>query len=121
MLAIFQTLNNITSHRLLIIGHGVLSESYYYQTTKNFEKLLHQERDKNTLMITTLIFLVFYMHIEPIRLLEDNAPIAKFDTDKKLYLDSTSLDEDDSIEIEEAITMDKDNKDKNEDLQKRNR
>lgn len=50
------------------------------------------------------------MHIESTRLLEDNALNVEFDVDRRLDLQSTSLDWNDSSKIEKAITIDKDNK-----------
>lgn len=72
-------------------------------------------------MIITLIFLVLCINIGPIRLLENSAFNAKFEVDKRLHAGSTGLDWDNSAKIEEAITADKDNKDKEKDFQNRNR
>lgn len=121
MLVAFQALNNIIAHRLLIFCYGVSSDSYCYQSTNNFEKLLDQEGKKNFLIITAPIFLVFCMHIRPTRLLEDGTPNAECNVDKKPHLESIGLDWDDSDKIEEAIAVDKNNKDKKEDFQEKNR
>lgn len=65
-------------------------------------------------MIITLIFLVLYMHIRAIKLLEDGALNAKFDVDGRLHPRSTSLDQDNNTKIKKAITINKNNKDKEE-------
>lgn len=61
-------------------------------------------------MITALILLVLHMHIGPIRFLEDGISNAKFDTNKRLYTESTSLDQDDCA-IVKAIAIVKNDKD----------
>ena len=66
-------------------------DSYRYQTTNNFEKLLDQKGMENIMIITTSIFLVFCMYIRPTRFLKDGAPNAKFDVDKILHPGSTGL------------------------------
>ncbi len=92
MLVAIWAFNNITSYKLLIARCGLPSDSYYYQTTNNFEKHLDQKGVKNTLMITTLIFIIFCMYIRPTRILEDGISNAKFDADGKLRIESTGLD-----------------------------
>ena len=114
-------LNNITAYRLLTICCRVPSDSYCFQITYNFEKLLDQKGMKNISMITILILLIFCMHIGPTRFLEDGVPNAKFDANKRLRLDSTNLDWDDSAKIEETIVADKDNKNEKKDLWEKNR
>ena len=92
MLVVIWVLNNITVHRLIIAYNGMPSNSYCHQITNVFRKLLDQEDVKNTSMITILIFLVFRMYIGITRLLKDGTPIAEFDANKRLRLESTSLD-----------------------------
>lgn len=72
-------------------------------------------------MITVSIFLVFCMQIKSTIFLENGALNAKFDANKRLYLGFTNLNQNDSIKIEEVITIDKDNKNKEKDFQKRNK
>lgn len=120
MLVPLWALNNFTAYKLLTAYHGVLSDNYRYQTTSNSEKLLDFEGVENSLMITGPIFQVFYIYIEPTRLLRDNDFNSKFDVNKKLRPESIRLDWGDSGEIEEVITTDKDDKDE-KDLQERNR
>ncbi len=96
------------------------SDIYRHQTTNNFEKLLDLEGQENTLMITASIFLVLCMYIEPTRFLEDGAPNAEFDIDRRLRTGSTGLDWDD-IAVAEAITMVEDNEDEEKDPREKNR
>lgn len=72
-------------------------------------------------MITALIFLVPCMHIKPTKLIENSAPNAKFDSDKKLCSKSTGLYWDNNTKIEEAIIPNKDDKNKEKDPQERNK
>ena len=72
-------------------------------------------------MITVPIFLVLRIYIRLTRLLEDGAPHAKFDVDRKLYPGSTSLNGDDSAKIKEAIAANKDDKDEEQDLWEKNK
>lgn len=65
---------------------------YRYQITNDFEKLLDLEGVENISMITSSILLVFCMHVGPNRLLENDAPNIKFDTEKRLCLGFTGLD-----------------------------
>ena len=71
MLIAIRTFNNITAHKLFTAYCGGPLNSYHYQITNNFKKLLDQESAENTLMITALIFLVFRMHIGPTTLLKN--------------------------------------------------
>ncbi len=84
-------------------------------------KLLDLEGAENTSMIIASILLVLHMHIGPTRVLKDGAPNVEFDTNGRLHTGSTDLDWDDSAKIEEAIFMDEDNKDREEDPWERNR
>ncbi len=115
MLVAIWAFNNIIAYRLLIACRGVLLDSYRHQTTNDFEKLLDLEGRENTSKITAPILLVLRMHIGPTRFLEDGAPNAKFDADRKLYIGSIGWDWDDSAEIVEAIVAFKDDKDEKED------
>ncbi len=92
MLVVIWVLNNITAHRLFTTCHGVLIDSYQYQTVNNFEKLLDLEDIENTLMITAPIFLVLYIYIRSIRFLENGAPNTKFYVDRRLCTRFTNLD-----------------------------
>ncbi len=92
MLVAIWALNNITAHRLLTACHGVPSDSCRHQTTNDFEKLLDLEGKENTLVIIAPIFLVLRMYIGPTRFLEDIAPNAKFNTNRRLCIESTGLD-----------------------------
>ncbi len=85
-------LNNITTHKLLTACHEVPLDSYHHQTTNDFEKFLDLEGKENISMITASIFLVLHMHIEPTRFLEDDAPNAEFDADRRLCAGFTCLD-----------------------------
>ena len=114
-------LNNIIAYKLLTAYPGVPSNSYRYQTTNNFEKLFDQECTENTSIITASILLVLRMHIELTRFLENNTPNAKFDINRRLRLGSTGLEWNDSAKIREIIIVNKDDKDEEKDLQKRNR
>ena len=76
---------------------------------------------ENTSIITVPIFLVLYIHIGHIKLLETNALNAKFDADGRLRLGFISLDKNDSAAIEEAIVTDKNDKNEEKDLQKSNK
>ncbi len=120
MLIAIWALNNITAHRLLTACCGVPSDSYRHQTINNFEKLLDLECKENTSMITASILLVLRMHIRLTRFLENVAPNAKFDADKRLRTRSISLDWDDSA-VAEAIAVVEDNKNEEEDPWEKNR
>lgn len=111
-----QAFNNIIAYRLLITCHKVPSNSYHHQSINNFEKLLDKEGAKNNLIIIISILLVFYMYVGPTRFWENGALNTEFDTDRRLYLKSTGLDWDDGAKIEEAITANKNNKDKEKDF-----
>lgn len=92
MLIAIWVFNNITAHRLLITYYRMSSDSYCYQITNDFEKLLDLKSKKNTLMITALIFLIFYIHIRLTRFLKDSAfNIELVDVNKKLCIRSTGL------------------------------
>ncbi len=110
MLVVIWALKNITAHRLLTTCHGMPSDSYRHQTTNNFKKLLDLEGKENTWIITAPILLVLYMHIEPMRFLDNGTPNTKFHADGRLCTGSTGLDWDDSI-VAEAIAVVEDNKD----------
>lgn len=114
-------LNNITAYRLLTAHCEVSSDSYYCQTTNNFEKLLDLGGTENTSMITSPILLILHIYIGPTRFFKDGALNAKFDVDQKLCLGSTNLDQNDSGKIKEAITVDKDDKDEEEDPREKNK
>ncbi len=120
MLVAIQALNNIIAHRLLTARRGSPSDSYRYQTTNDFEKLLNLEDKKNTSMITVQILLVLRMHIGPTRFLEVGAPNAKYDADERLRTGFISLDWDDSA-VAEAIAAVEDNEDEEEDPLEKNR
>lgn len=92
MLVVIWALNNITAHRLLTTCYRILSDSYRYQTTNNFKKFLDLKGQENTLMITATIFFVLYMYIGPTRFLEDVAPHAEFNADRRLCIGSICLD-----------------------------
>lgn len=77
MLVTLSALNNIIAHRLLNIYCEVLSDSYYYQMTNNFEKLLEQEDKENTIKIKTPIFVVIKMHIKLTSFLKNSTLSAK--------------------------------------------
>ncbi len=109
-----RALNNITTYRLLSSRCAMPLDSYCYQTTNDFKKLLDLEGKENTSMITASIFLVLRMHIGARRFLEDSAPNAEFDADGKLRTGSTGLDWDDSA-VTEAITAVEDDEDEEED------
>lgn len=74
MLITIRALNNITAHKLLYFYYIVLFDNDHYQTMNNFNMLIVQKDHKNIFLITTLIFVVIRMHIEPIRLLEKMSP-----------------------------------------------
>ncbi len=120
MLVAIRALNNITVHRLLTACCGVPSDSYRYQITNDFAKLLDLEGKENNSMITAPILLVLRIHIGPTRFLEDSAPNAEFDADGRLRIGSTSLDWDDSV-VAEAIAAVEDDKDEEEDPREKNR
>lgn len=84
MLVVLQTLNNITAYRLLTTYRKVSLDSYCYQTTNNFKKVLDQEDIENTLIIITSIFLVICMYIGLTRLLEHGVFNTKFDVNGRL-------------------------------------
>lgn len=52
------------------------------------------------------------MHIEPIRLLENNAINIVFNTDERFYKRTTGLKENKNPKIKEAIIINEDNKNK---------
>lgn len=81
MVIAIRAINNLIAHRLLNARVGIPSDSYCYQTTNNFEKLIGQEGAEITSPITTPILLAIRMHIGPTRFLEDGAPKVEFDTD----------------------------------------
>lgn len=108
-------LNSITTHRLLTSCYGVPSNTYRHQTTNDFEKLLDLENNKNTSIIITPIFLVFYIYIGLTTFLEDSAPNTEFDIDKRFCPESIGLDCNDSA-IVEAIAVIEDDKDEERDL-----
>lgn len=72
-------------------------------------------------MINVPIFLVLYMHIKPTRLRENGAPNAEFDIKGRLYIGFTCLDQDDSYKIEEAIAVNKNDKNEEDDPQEKNK
>lgn len=80
MLVALQALNNIITHRILFAHCGILSNSFQHQITDNFNKLIKQDGNKNTVKIATPILLVIKMHIGPTRLLEDGAIIVNYDS-----------------------------------------
>ena len=121
MLVAIRALNNITAHKLFIDCCGMLSDSYYHQTTNNFKKLLNQQDMENTLIITVPILMVLRMHIGLTRLLENDASNAKFDIYGRLYPGSTGFDWDNSTKIKDAIGADKDDKDEEKNSQERNK
>lgn len=63
MIVALWALNNITAHRLLTACCRVPLDSYQYQITNNFKKLLDLKGEENTSMITVPILLVFRIHI----------------------------------------------------------
>lgn len=70
----------------------MLLNSYCYQITNNFDKLLEQDVAENTLIITILILLVIHIHIDPTKLWKNDAPSVKFDQNVRLCIGSTGLD-----------------------------
>lgn len=109
------TLNNITSYRLLKTYCRILSDIYHHQTTNNFEKLLEQRVTKNTAIITTPIFLVIYIYIGSIRLLEDDAFNFEYNLDRISCGEYTGLELSDNAKVEKTMAVDNDNKNKVED------
>ncbi len=61
------------------------------------------------------------MHIGPTTLLEDSAPNAEFDAERRLRPGSTGLDWDERGEIEGAIATDEDSKDEEDPREKNKR
>ena len=113
MLVVFWALNNIIAHNLLTARHGMPSNHYHHQTTKNFKKLLEQEDIKNTLKVAIPIFLTIGMHIGPIKLLKVDLPNAKYNLEEKLRERCIGINWVDDGEIEEAMVV-YNNKDNNE-------
>lgn len=72
-------------------------------------------------MITASIFLVFYMHIGPTKLLKNGVSNIQFDVNKRFCPKFTNLNWDNSAKIEETITADKNSKDEEEDFRKKNK
>ena len=72
----FQAFSNTTTHGLLTVCHGVLSDHYCHQATNDFKKLLEQKDAKNTLKVATPILLTIGIHIGPTRLLKVGPPNA---------------------------------------------
>lgn len=72
-------------------------------------------------MINNTIFLVLYMHIKPTRFRDNSTFNAKFDIEKRLYIGFTGLDQNDSCKIEEAITVNKNDKNEEDDPQEKNK
>lgn len=70
-------------------------------------------------MIDIPIFLVIYIYVGLIKLLENRAFNAQYNLEKKLREGCAGLDWGDSAKIEEAITVIKDDKDEIEDPQKK--
>lgn len=103
MLVVFLTLNNITTHRLLIVCYKVLSNYYYYSTTNKFEKLLNKKNAKNNVKIATLLFLIMDIYIVPIRLLEVGPYNAKYDLKEKLCKECIGVNWNNDNEIKEVI------------------
>lgn len=122
ILVIIQALDNSIADRLYTICRGILSDSYYYQVINNFVKLINQKSAKNILIIIVPILIVLHIYIRPTRFLELNgAPNAKIDMDKKLCKRLTGLNWNDGAKIEEAIAMEDDNKNEENNLQKKNK
>ena len=72
-------------------------------------------------MITAPISLVLHIYIRLTKSLQNGTLNAKFDTKRKLYPGFTDLDWNDNAKIEEAITVNKYNKDEEKDPRKKNR
>lgn len=119
MLIALWGLNNIIAHRLLTTCCKVPSDSYHYQTTNNFEKLLALKDVENISMITAPIFLVFHIYIRPTRLLENGTSNAEFDVERRFYPRSIGLDWDKRGKIKKTIIVNKNNKNE-KDLQEKN-
>lgn len=79
-----RAVNNFTAHKILIARMGIFSDTYKYQTTNNFEKLLAKEDNKNTTIITALILISICMYIGSLRFLEDGVPKVVYGTDGKI-------------------------------------
>lgn len=92
MLVTLQVLNIIIAYRLFTAYCSMPSVSYCHQITNKFKKLLDQKGKGNTLIIITLIFLVFCVDIRPTKLLEKDTPNAEFDVDERFCPGFTYLD-----------------------------
>lgn len=114
MLVVLCGLNNVTSHKLLHACYGILLDSFWHQTTDNFQKLFFQEGTENTAKIATPILLAIKMHIGPTRLLDNSAAIAEYDSEGRLFGRPEGVDWGDNKKIEEALAaMDKDEQEEN--------
>lgn len=63
----------------------ILSDSFYYYTTKIIEKLIDKERIDNINIISSLILVAFRMHIGPTKFLENGVPNIEFAIDSIIY------------------------------------
>lgn len=121
MHVIILAFNSITAYRMLTAHYRMLLNRYRYQIMNNFEKLLDQDSIENTFIIMSPILLIIYIHIWQIRFLENDVFNAKFDTNQKLYPRSINWTKDNNDKIEKAIVIDKDIKNEEKDLWKRNK
>lgn len=76
-----QAINNFTVHRLLNPRAGVMSDTFCYHTTNNWEKLIDQEDEENTASIATPILTTICMYIRSTRFLEKRRPEIEYNAD----------------------------------------
>ena len=76
--------NNFTAYKILITCVEIFFDNYKHQTINNFEKLLVEEDNKNTAIITALILISICMHIRPIGFLEDGVPEFVYGIDRRI-------------------------------------
>lgn len=121
MLVAIQTLNNITSHKLLTARCGILSEHYQHQNTNDLEKLLEQEDVENTSKVALPIFLTIGMYIGPTRLFEVGPPKAVYDSERRLHEGCIGVDWGDQGEIAVVMAAGNDKDDNDKDPQEKTR
>lgn len=98
------------------VYHGVPSYSYYYQTTKDFKKLLKHDDAQTTAMIVISILSIIHIYFRPTRFLENGTLNVEYNLERRLHEGYIGLDQGDNSEIEEIMAMEEDNKNEVKDL-----